>query len=114
MNSADFILVVTTADNEEEAERIARTLVEKRLAACVQTEGPISSTYWWKGRIESAREWRCVVKTRAGLYEAVEREISRMHTYEVPAIQAFSVLGGSAAYLNWIDMEATASEVKAG
>ena len=109
MSNTDYIQVVTTIDGEEKAERIARALVEKRLAACVQTEGPISSIYWWKDQIESAREWRCVVKTRACLYGAVEREISRLHSYEVPAIQAFAVKAGSAAYLNWIETEASSS-----
>ncbi|HEY5311203.1 MAG TPA: divalent-cation tolerance protein CutA, partial [Pirellulales bacterium] len=63
-----FIQVVTTVANADEAQRLARQLVERRLAACVQVTGPVTSTYWWQGAIETATEWRCTVKSRADLY----------------------------------------------
>ncbi len=61
-----FIQVITTVETREDAERIAKAMVESRLAACAQVAGPITSTYWWKGRIEDATEWQCLLKTRGG------------------------------------------------
>jgi periplasmic divalent cation tolerance protein len=102
---ADYIQVVTTTGQREDAERIARELVESRLAACVQIVGPITSTYRWQGKIEVAEEWQCWAKSRRELYDEVERAIRRLHTYEVPEILALPVLAGSADYLAWLDGE---------
>ena len=101
----DFIQVVTTTEHREDAERIARTLVEERLAACVQVSGPITSTYRWQGKIETAEEWQCCAKTRRDLYEKVEQAIRRLHPYEVPEIVAMPILAGSADYLKWLAEE---------
>jgi periplasmic divalent cation tolerance protein len=100
---ADYIEVVTTTEKKEEAERIARTLVEARLAACVQIHGPIDSTYWWKGQIETAREWQCVAKSRADLFGEIDEAIRGVHPYEVPEILAVPIVAGSRAYLEWLD-----------
>jgi periplasmic divalent cation tolerance protein len=101
----DYIQVVTTTEHREDAERIARTLVEERLAACVQVVGPISSTYRWRGTIETAQEWQCWAKSRCDLYDQIEQAIRRLHPYEVPEILAVPVLAGSASYLAWLDAE---------
>jgi periplasmic divalent cation tolerance protein len=103
----DCIQVLTTAGAEEEAARIARMLVEERLAACVQVLGPIASTYRWQGGIETSQEWLCVAKTAKGLYPEVEQTIRRAHSYQVPEILAVEVTAGSADYLAWL-----AGEVK--
>ena len=63
-----YIQVVTTAEKREDAEKIARAVVEKRLAGCVQILGPVTSIYWWKGNVETAEEWQCVMKSRSDLY----------------------------------------------
>ncbi len=97
-----FIQVVTTTDRKEDAERIARALVEDRLAACVQLIGPVRSTYWWKGRVETAEEWQCWAKTEAGFYEEVEKSIRAIHPYELPEIVAMPILRGSPEYLEWL------------
>ena len=99
------IQVVTTAERREDAERIARTLVEARLAACVQVLGPIASTYWWGGKIETTQEWQCWAKSRRDLYRQIERAIRRIHPYEVPEILAMPILEGSPDYLAWLDGE---------
>jgi len=99
----ESVQVLTTVEKREEAETIARSLVEKRLAACVQIIGPITSTYRWKGEIETAEEWQCLVKTRRELYPQVERAIRRLHSYEVPEIIATPIVAGSADYLEWLD-----------
>jgi periplasmic divalent cation tolerance protein len=101
----DFIQVVTTTETEEDASRIARTLVEARLAACVQVLGPIASTYWWKGQVETSREWQCVAKSRRDLFEKIQESICRVHPYEVPEILATAVIAGSQAYLKWLEEE---------
>jgi len=97
-----YVQVLTTAGSAEEAEEIGSMLIEKRLAACVQTIGPIVSRYRWQGEIEEAREWQCLAKTEEGLYEQVERTIRAVHSYEEPEILAIPVLAGSQGYLGWI------------
>jgi periplasmic divalent cation tolerance protein len=98
----NFIQVGTTIDSQEGAKKIADTLVEKRLAACVQISGPITSTYWWQGQIETAQEWICTAKTQQDLYDAVEQAIRAVHSYETPEIIATPIVAGSQSYLDWI------------
>ena len=98
----DYVQVLTTVSSPEEAERICDTLVEDRLAACVQVAGPVSSTYRWQGEIEREQEWQCLAKTEARLYEQVEAAIRRVHSYEEPEILAIPVLAGSRGYLAWV------------
>jgi periplasmic divalent cation tolerance protein len=100
-----FIQIHTTIDTQEGAKKIADTLVEKRLAACVQVSGPITSTYWWQGQIEVAQEWVCTAKTRQNLYDAVEQAIREVHSYDEPEILATPLLAGSQGYLNWVAQE---------
>jgi periplasmic divalent cation tolerance protein len=99
---AEYIQVLTTAGSEEEAERIASMLLERRLAACVQTVGPIVSRYRWQGKLEQVSEWQCLAKTEAALYEQVEDAIRAAHSYEEPEILAIPVLAGSKGYLDWV------------
>lgn len=100
---AEHILVSTTTEGKADAQAIASALVEKRLAACVQVVGPIASTYRWQGRVETAEEWLCLVKSRADLYPQIEQAIVAMHPYEVPEILAMPISGGSALYLAWLE-----------
>lgn len=102
---SDYIQVVTTTDKEADAQRIARSLVETRLAACVQVFGPVLSTYRWQGAIETNREWQCWAKTRRDLFERIEQAIRQIHPYEVPEILAVPILAGSESYLAWLDAE---------
>ena len=101
----DFIQVATTTDRNEEAQRIARALVERRLAACVHVVGPIRSTYWWQGQIETAEEWRLEMKTRGELLEPLARAIRELHSYDVPEIIAVPITDGSQDYLDWLRRE---------
>ena len=101
----DFIQLVTTVERQEDAEKIARALVESRLAACVQVLGPATSTYHWQGSIQSSREWLCLVKTRADLYAQIEEAIRKIHPYEVPEILAVPIVAGSKSYLEWMEKE---------
>ena len=100
-----YIQVVTTTAARKDAERIARVLLEKRLAGCVQIVGPLRSLYRWKGAVETSGEWMCLIKSRASRYASLERAIRENHPYEVPEILALPVLRGSKAYLEWLDAE---------
>ncbi len=101
----EFIQVTTAIDSKEGAQKIARMLVERRLAACVHVAGPITSTYWWQGRIEIEEEWTCAAKTQKELFRNVEEAIREMHPYEEPEIVALPIIAGSQSYLDWIATE---------
>jgi periplasmic divalent cation tolerance protein len=101
----DAIQIFTTTDSQESADRLAAALVGRRLAACVQVSGPMTSTYRWQGNVETAREWCCTIKTRASHYAIVETAIRELHTYDVPEILAVPILAGSRAYLEWMAAE---------
>lgn len=91
--------------SRDEADRIARALLEARAAACVQIIGPVESTYWWQGSIESASELLCVAKTAASRVDDAVATIEAHHSYDVPEITVVPITGGSAGYLAWIDQE---------
>ena len=97
-----YLMAMTTTDVRSDAERLARDLVERRLAACVQVLGPISSTYRWRGAIETADEWLCLIKTTAARFDALAAHIEANHGYETPELTAVSVDHGSTAYLAWV------------
>ena len=101
----EIIQVTTTTESKDDANRIATTLVDRRLAACAHVSGPIESVYWWQDKVERAQEWVCSVKTRHELYPLVEDSIRQLHPYEVPQIVAASVIEGSAAYLQWLEAQ---------
>ncbi len=103
MNPLPFIQVTTTTATEAYARQIATALVEQRLAACVQIEGPLESVYRWQGQVEQAQEWRCTVKTRDSLFEAVTRAICNLHPYECPEILATPIVACSEAYQTWLE-----------
>ena len=98
----DKRIVLTTAGSEEEAAKIARTLVERRLAACVNIIPQITSIYRWKENIEEAGEWLLIVKTTAANFERVRDAISDLHSYELPECICIRIEDGSPEYLQWI------------
>jgi periplasmic divalent cation tolerance protein len=100
--AARFIVVLTAVDKRRLAQRIADVLVGKRLAACVQISGPVTSTYRWQGKIETTREYLVLAKTTRALYPAVEKAIKGLHTYEVPEIVALPVTAGGRDYIAWL------------
>jgi periplasmic divalent cation tolerance protein len=101
----EFVQVLTAVGSARVAHRIAGLLITERLAACVQVIGPITSTYRWNGKVETAKEWLCLAKTRRNLYSRVESAIRRNHPYEIPEILALPVSAGSRSYLAWLDRE---------
>lgn len=101
---ADYIQVFTATEKKKDAERIAEDILEKHLAACVQVLGPMTSRYWWKGKIEEAEEWLCIIKTRADRFESLEKAIKKVHPYQEPEILGAPVTHGSKGYIDWLDM----------
>jgi len=99
----DKIVVLVTCASRAEAGRIAKTLVEQRLAACVNVPAaPVHSIYRWKHKVETAREWLLVIKSTQRRFPALRAEIARLHSYEVPEVIALPIAAGSAAYLRWL------------
>jgi periplasmic divalent cation tolerance protein len=101
----DKIVVLSTCASTEEAQRVARALVEKRLAACVNVMPGIRSVYRWKEAIEDEEEVLLLIKTSRALLEELREEIERLHSYEVPEVIALSVVDGSERYLAWMNRE---------
>jgi len=97
------IVVFITAGSKREAGTIARDLVEKRLAACVNVLPRVESVYAWKGKTEISKEYLLIAKTKEGLFQKVEKAVKRLHSYECPEIVAFQLTKGSAAYMRWIE-----------
>lgn len=100
-----MITVVTTADRKEVLELIGKTLLEKRLIACFQISGPITSMYWWKGALEETMEWKGTMKTRDELYHEVEKELKALHPYDVPEIVVTQATEALADYAEWVRKE---------
>jgi periplasmic divalent cation tolerance protein len=100
-----FVQVSFTVAGRAEARRIARVLVDERLAACVQITGPIESRYHWQGRTETAQERLCLAKTSRRLYPQLEARIRELHSYQVPEIVALPIAAGSRDYLGWLAQE---------
>ena len=103
----DVLLVLTNCPDEETADRIATSLVENRLAACVNALAPVESTYRWQGSVEQAVEVPLLIKCTRERYPALEEAIRQLHPYTVPEIVAFPVVAGFAPYLRWVAEETT-------
>jgi periplasmic divalent cation tolerance protein len=99
----DKIVILSTCATEEEAERLARLLVEDRLAACVSVIPRMRSFYRWKGAIESAGECLLLIKSSRELFDSVRARLEAAHSYEVSELLALPVIEGAANYMNWLD-----------
>ena len=97
----DKRVVLTTTGSVDEARRIAETLVDRKLAACVNIIPKVVSIYRWKGKVEEAEEWILLIKTAAG-FELVRDAILEMHSYELPECLSISIENGSLEYLKWL------------
>ena len=97
-----FLIVYCTAPSLQQARRLARVLLKKKLAACVNLSPRLESHYWWNGKIEKSQEVLLVIKTRASLFPRLEKTLAGEHPYEVPEILAVPVSQGSKKYLRWL------------
>jgi len=98
-----YIRIVSTFANRADAESVGGELVRRRLAACAQVCGPITSTYHWQGAVETSDEYTLVLKTRFDRWESVREAILELHPYETPEIVCLPVTAGDEKYLRWID-----------
>jgi periplasmic divalent cation tolerance protein len=101
----NHIVVFSMCGSAEEAERVARQLLETRLAACVNVITQIRSFYWWKGKIEDSGEWMLVIKTSRDLFDRLCLVLESAHSYELPEVLALPVIAGSPNYLSWLEGE---------
>ena len=101
----EFTLVLTTACSPAEAGKIARTMVQRRLAACVQIVAPVTSVYRWEGKVREEEELILIIKTRTGLLPALQEAVLAMHSYDCPEIVEIPVAGGFTDYLDWVRKE---------
>jgi periplasmic divalent cation tolerance protein len=100
---SEFIVVFVTVGSTEEGDRLARALVEGRLAACVNRVKGVQSVYRWQGKIESSEEELLIVKSRRDLFERLKEKVQQLHSYEVPEIVALPIIAGSESYLRWLE-----------
>jgi periplasmic divalent cation tolerance protein len=103
--TTEYITVFITAPNEEEASKISRTIVEERLAACVNIIRSVRSIYRWQGSVEDESEVLMVVKTKRTLFDRLQKRVKELHSYEVPEIIGLPVIEGSKDYLDWLGQE---------
>jgi periplasmic divalent cation tolerance protein len=99
---ADIVLVLTTMPDDDRADALAETLVEERLAACVNVHGPMRSTYRWKGQIEQEAERQLVIKTTRERVPALEARLRALHPYELPEFLVVATDAASDAYAKWV------------
>lgn len=104
--NATVLMVYMTAANQAEAKRLARHLVEQKVAACVNILGAISSVYEWKGKVENAKEIALVAKTTTAAYPKLERIVKANHSYECPCIVAWKIDQGNPPFLQWVGEQA--------
>ena len=96
------IVILSTCENEEEAERIGRALVTDRLAACVSVLPAIRSFYRWKGEVDDSAECLLIVKSSRPLFNTLRAAIEKLHSYDVPEIIALPIVDGAPNYLEWM------------
>jgi periplasmic divalent cation tolerance protein len=107
----DKIVVFSTCSSPDDAARIARKLIDERLAACVNVSPGVRSYYRWKGAVEEAEECLLIIKSSRDLFDRLRLELEKAHTYETPEVVAVPVVDGAPNYLNWIEAELKTSEL---
>ena len=103
--NTDFVVLIITTTNAEEAQHISKALLDQRKAASVNIVPRVSSQFWWHGKIQLAEENLLIVKTKAVLLNEVVRLVRENHSYEIPAVIALPIVGGNQDYLDWIGRE---------
>src|SRR3954468_9857167 len=99
----DKIVILTTCENQEEARRVARGLIEEQVAACVNIVHQVESVYRWKGTVETSVECLLLIKTVRGKFDEVRALLERLHSYELPECVALPIVEGSERYLEWLE-----------
>ncbi|MBS7659731.1 MAG: divalent-cation tolerance protein CutA [Candidatus Bathyarchaeia archaeon] len=97
------IVVFVTASSKEEAERIAKVLLEDKLIACANIIGPVHSMFWWLDSIDNAQEYLIIMKTRKDLFERICEKVKALHSYQIPEVIATPIIDGLKQYMKWLD-----------
>ncbi len=100
--NTDFIIVLVTTANKEEAKKISQVLLKEKLIACANIINPVTSFFHWSGKIDRCEECLVVMKSRMDLFSELAQRVKGLHSYEVPEVLAFPIVAGSEAYLNWM------------
>ena len=100
-----FCIIFVTCHSRKEAGNIASSLLNKRLIACANIISGVDSKFWWNGKIDSAKEFLVIIKAKSSSFKKIEKEVKRLHSYEVPEIIAIPIIAGSKEYLGWIKKE---------
>jgi periplasmic divalent cation tolerance protein len=98
-----YVVIFTTVGNKKEAQSVARAVLQKKLAACVNILDNLESAFWWQGKIDAAKEVLLMIKSKKRLLPKVIKLIKSRHSYEVPEIIALPIIAGNPDYLRWID-----------
>jgi len=97
-----YVVVIVTVAKREEAVKIVRSLLEEKLIACANIVGPISSIFWWEGKIDEASEFLVFMKSHGNHFERLSEKVAEIHSYEVPEIIALPIIKGAPSYLEWL------------
>lgn len=100
-----FYVVLTTLPSRSQAQKLAHKILQEKFAACVNVLGPAQSFFWWEGKIDRAKEFLLLIKTRRSVFSRLRRFLEKNHPYEVPEIVALPIESGNASYLDWIRRE---------
>jgi periplasmic divalent cation tolerance protein len=98
----NYIIILVTAKDKAEAEKITHLLLDERLIACGNIVSPVSSLFYWLGKVEAAEECLIIMKSRTDLFSQVFEHVKRLHSYEVPEVLALPIVDASKAYLDWM------------
>ena len=105
-----YMLIMVSASSRKEAEKIVNALLERKLIACANVLGPVSSSFWWQGKIDRAEEYIVFMKTEEKFFEEATKLIKQLHSYEVPEIIALPIVKGFKLYLEWVSESLRAGE----
>jgi len=105
MKNHENVVIFITTGTDEEAQEVAKALLNNRLAACVNIVPKINSLFWWHSKLDSAQESLLIVKSKTSLVNEIVRLVKEVHSYETPEIIALPIIGGNPDYLDWIGKE---------
>lgn len=103
MGKGNNIVVLITAANKSEAEKIASVLVTEKLAACINIIPRVNSLFWWQGKMDNAKEVLLIAKTKLSAFKKIKTLVKKLHSYQVPEIIAIPIIAGEKKYLEWLN-----------
>ena len=98
-----YVVVIITTPNKEEAVKIVRSLLEERLIACANIVGPVSSLFWWQGKVDEENEFLVFMKSHERLFKKLSERVTEIHSYDVPEIISLPIIKGWVPYLDWLE-----------